>query len=270
MICLLATGSPKLRSNKTQLTLPTRRAMENERYRNDPITEALLEIRIVTAKEMGPAGLREVFACLSGSYTVQGEILSVRTEASFGEKVSAAADQKPSGIVLIGENGKQKIEARQDAFVYGQLAPYPGWEAFQTEARRIWSMFRPYAQPEQIPQIGLRFINRFHFPFGSAIDKYLRIFPVLSEDLLEKQRGFFLQTRMVWPEYKAVSVVNEATVDPAIPNHSSVLLDIDTIRAEEISAEDNELWGLISDFRKVKNKIFESLITDETRRALRQ
>lgn len=244
--------------------------MDKERYSNDPITEALLEIGISSLKDTAHSDLREAFTELSDSYSVRADLVNFTTKASFSSEPSATASKDAFGLVLISNEEKKKIEVRKDAFIYGQLAPYPGWDEFSREARRGWDVFRRCTQPDRIPQINLRFINRFHFPVNNDIRKYLKVFPVVSDELSKYQQAFFLQTQMMLPDFKAVAVINEATVEAAIPDHTSILLDVNIMRMADIHVSDEGLWHLIANFRKVKNEVFESLITDETRRALRR
>lgn len=62
-----------------------------------------------------------------------------------------------------------------------------------------------------------------------------------------------------------VARVQAATLEPALINHASLLLDIDIMAQHHVPQKINELWELVSRMRQAKNEIFEACVTEKAR-----
>ena len=241
---------------------------ERPRYKCEPITEALLEIRVEPVGEVNNDVLRKAFSVIADQYPSQPNLVAIHSEVSVGSNVGVSANQVPNGIVCFTADNKQKVEVRPDGFSFGRLAPYTGWENFLAEARRLWEIYRATVQPNTIQQVGVRYINRLDFPRGVFIDDYLNMLPALPDRLQEGMESFFIQTQIKEEELKATISLNEASVPAPNKNTVSFLLDIGIYRSDELKDEQEFLWDVFAEFRKCKNRTFESLITDKTREVL--
>src|SRR5262245_31334591 len=109
------------------------------RYNRDPITEALLDIRIAPSVQVTQEGLLAALSPLSADYPESGQLLDFVSEFSIGAQVGASVRQAPVGIARLSTDKKQMLRAQPDGVTFNRLSPYPGWEAFRDEARRLWN-----------------------------------------------------------------------------------------------------------------------------------
>jgi uncharacterized protein (TIGR04255 family) len=173
------------------------------------------------------------------------------------------------GYVFLSPDKKQLFQAKRTGFTFNRLAPYPGWDAFFTEAKRLWEEYRKVARPRGYKRIALRYIDRFDFPLSTVqLETYFRTYPEVSRELPQLIAGFFFQLNLPIDEIQAVAAITQTMVEPTTPGHSSVILDIDLYRTEALPSG-NELWPLFETLRIWKNKIFEASITESTREFIR-
>lgn len=241
---------------------------EAMRYNRDPITEALLDIRIAPSVQITQEGLLAALSPLSADYPESGQLLDFVSEFSIGAQVGASVRQAPVGIARLSADKNQMLRAQTDGVTFNRLSPYPGWEAFRDEARRLWNAYCAYTQPQEIRQISVRYINRLDLPGEAFVKEYLNLFPAIPDNLPGPMEGFFIQMQIALPELKATALLNEATVPSPVSEKGSALLDITILRASELKNDEEFLWDLFDQFRMHKNRIFESLITDKTRRLI--
>jgi uncharacterized protein (TIGR04255 family) len=238
---------------------------ERTRYSRDPITEALLEIRIQPSIEVKNELFHQAFAVIAEQYPEQPNLVGIQSKVIVGDQMGVSANQVQLGIASFTADNKQKMEARPDGFLFSRLAPYTGWEIFLAEARRLWEIYRATVQPKAIQQVGVRYINRLDFIPGIFIGEYLQLLPAMPDSLQKGIEGFFIQTQIREDELKATILLNEASVTPPNENTVSFLLDIGVFRNVELANDEDFLWDLFEKFRGCKNRTFELLITDKTR-----
>lgn len=66
----------------------------------------------------------------------------------------------------------------------------------------------------------------------------------------------------------SVNITSTGIQSPLI-NHTSLLLDIDVFRTDNIPLNDVDLWKTIDEARDIKNKIFKACITQKTEELFR-
>ena len=72
---------------------------ERTRYKREPITEALLEIRVEPVGEVNNDILRKAFSVIADQYPSQPNLVAIHSEVSVGSNVGVSANQVPNGIV---------------------------------------------------------------------------------------------------------------------------------------------------------------------------
>ncbi len=246
---------------------------ERTGYSQDPITEALLDIRIDSTIQPSQSGLDEMLVQFDGEYPQTAQMIDVVSQVSFGAQVRASAQQVPVGVARRSADNQRMLRAQADGMSFSELAPYSGWESFHAQAQIFWRAYRQYVQPAQIKQLSLRYINRFHLPQNAPLQSYLQIYPCFATEVLSEEgqvSGFFLQTQIARPDYRATVLINEATVPSETPGTGLVLLDINVFRVEDLPNDEVELWEIFGSLKQLKNTVFESLITEQTRKELMQ
>ncbi len=239
---------------------------QQRHYPKAPITEAIIDLRVKLADSVPVSELRKVHLGQETAYPRVEAVNVAVGHMEVGERVSTTASRKHVGFWFRSADGKQLYQARLDGFTMNRLTPYESWEPFRTEARRLWNAYRSVAKPENVVRIAVRYINRLDIPLPLRDFKdYLRTVPEVSADLPQGLAGYFMQLAIPQDDIKAVVLLNEAVIEPAVPNVASVVLDIDLFRTAELPTSDDGLWSLFENLHARKNDIFEACITDQAR-----
>lgn len=239
-------------------------------YKQAPITEALLDLRVVNARSLSPAQFRQEFSSLAHEYPKQKELVDLASQLSFGESVGAVTRQTPVGLWLASADEKQVLQVRQDGMTFSRLAPYDRWETFRDEARRLWMIYREMTNPQQLRRVAVRYINRLDLPSPLVeLKDYLRTGPEVSPALTQHLSGFFVQLQLPQDDLKALLVINQTPVPPPDPEQVSILLDIELAREVELLNDEEFLWGYLEQLRLRKNKVFDGCLTDKMKELIR-
>lgn len=236
-------------------------------YPNAPITEAVIDLRTKLPPDVKVADLQKVQAGQEEKYPTKLDRYLATGQMEIGDQVSASATKKHVGYMFKSNDGKQIFQGRLDGFTMSRLAPYQDWEKFRDEARKQWDRYRSVASPQEVVRVAVRYINRIDIPLPLGdFSEYLRTVPVVSPDLSQELAGYYMRLRIPIPEIKSECILSEAIVEPAASDVVSVVLDIDVFRTEAVPDEDGDLWDFVEELRIRKNSVFESCITEKTRR----
>lgn len=235
-------------------------------YRNAPITEALIDLRVELPKRITVADLEKAYAQEKQAYPTKKNRNLVTGQMQFGEQVAAAASSKHIGFLFTSKDEKQIFQARLDGFTMSRLAPYENWDVFCKEARRLWDRYRTIVEPEKVVRLAVRYINRLDLP-SPVLDlkEYLRTVPEISSDLPQDLAGYFLHLRIPIKDMKCTLLVNQTIIEPSGPNVVSIVLDNDLYRDADVPQDEDAVWKLFEDLRVYKNEVFESSITERAR-----
>jgi uncharacterized protein (TIGR04255 family) len=258
----------KVKGSKAMVRSP-RRSKRATHYSKAPLTEAVLDIRVELPSEIKLQELKEVQAGEKERYPRREESLLVVGHMSMGSQVGASAKQTPNGYRFTSQDNRQIFQARIDGFTFSRLAPYETWESFRDEARRLWELYRPIAQPKNITRLALRYINRLDLPLPLRdLKDYLRTVPEISPNMTQELSGYFMQLQLPQADLDAILVLNQTLIPPPEPNIVSVVLDFDLFCKDNVPSEDQDIWKQFEVLRTRKNKVFEACITDKTRRLM--
>jgi uncharacterized protein (TIGR04255 family) len=241
-------------------------------YAKAPITEALIDIQVRSSKDLSLAELEKLSVLGGDDYHLAKPLYRARVSAQVddAENISAEATKTQRGWAFANVAKVQVWQAKLDGFTFSRLAPYEAWEPFRAEARRLWNVYREATQPEEITRIAVRYINRLDFPlpFGD-FKEYLRATPEIPPELPQLLAGYFFQFFLPQEDVGAMLALTQGLVAPVLPDHASVVLDIDLFRENDVPADENMLWDLLERFREKKDAVFEACITEKTRRLIR-
>jgi uncharacterized protein (TIGR04255 family) len=249
-------------------------------YRNAPILEAVIDLRITHAQDFSVDDLGKMGEAIAGRYPTQEPMYFQSGQITFqqpGDPAQFEAAQQHGGFRFISQNKQQVLLARLDGFTFSTLAPYDRWEPFRDEAHRLWELYRPAAKVEYITRAALRYINRLDIPGDSArLEDYLRTYPAVSGDMPNSGTiaNFFMQLQLRQDDLDCLLIVNESAVPPPedVETTVSIQLDFDLFREpfEEPWPADNDaaVWRFLEQLHDRKNEVFEASITDATRRLI--
>jgi len=235
---------------------------ENIHFDKAPIIEAIIDLRVEPQSgDVMPLleGLRDT---LKGTFPDSHNMLEVAVQI---DDVSGSHTQSINGYRLFSEDKQKVIQIRRDGFGFSLLHPYDRWDGFCDEARRLWDMYRNALQPVAVTRTAVRYINRIDIPLPSIdIKEYFRTSPEVSPDLPQMLQSYLMRLILSHPESGGTAVIQQALVNPPNPDTTSVILDIDLFREQEIPQGEEEIWDLFEQLRDGKNQIFRACITDKT------
>lgn len=234
-----------------------------------PIVEALLDIQVRLPDRFAVDALLGCQKRVQKDYPQRARLQQHEGTMQFGKKVTASATSEDTGFVFRSPDKKRQFQTKTNGFTFNQLAPYPGWEVFFKEAKRLWDEYKKVAVPVECKRIALRFINRFDLP-GSLVrlEDYFRTYVAVSDDLPQLLEAWFFQVQLAIPEINAVVAITQTQAPPADEEHVSVILDLDLFRTESLPTG-NEIWDLFKEFRDWKNKVFLDCLTEKAKELIR-
>lgn len=238
-------------------------------YKNAPITEAIIDIKVQLPSGFDPGEMQELGKLVSSDYPRAEKRTLSHATVVFGSEASTNVQQTELGSAFFDAANKQVVQFRVDGFTLSRLHPYETWEHLQKEARRLWNLYKSIVKPIKITRIAVRYINQFDFPGPSVeAEDYLKIFPTISKELPSQLRdtGPFSMTVLIpQADLKGTLIINESIAIPRIPDTIPIILDLDLF-VDSPSVEDEEsLWRAFQELRERKNLYFECFITDKTR-----
>lgn len=253
--------------------LPNRQAVTSnpKRYKNAPITEAVIEIRIQAPASLDPSELQNLADAVKADFPKQAPMqllqMGIAAQAPPEEGLSQTFSQAKIGFRLSKSDDSRIVQLRREGLAYSHMAPYTEWETFRAEAQPLWQRYRAAIPDAKLARCALRYINRVDIPETKIeLYDYFTLYPKIPEQLPQQDvLGMTLSLHMPQPDLECVAVINQALVEPAKPGHISVILDIDVFRLGIEVWQDSEVWAFLDKLRDRKNEIFESCITDRTR-----
>ena len=246
--------------------------MDFEVYKNAPIIEAALDIRVRTAEDVDLASFR---IDDSAYPEASREPFQLQVKIEWGDKPKDASKQHlntPLGYFFRSADQKQILQARRDGFTFNRLAPYDRWGTFGPEARRLWMLYRDRIKIEQIEAVSLSYMNEILVPFQQRIEDYLNAYIKLPEKLDKPLTSFSLGFQSPIDGDKGTLHVAQGIGPERREGFLTIGLFIQTIKFLGVSStliSDDELWGILEDLRIAKSLAFEACITDKVREIIR-
>lgn len=236
-------------------------------YSAPPITEAVIEIKFSQALEEGK--LSKLNSSLSKSY-LQGTLvrsLVLDVALNEGEAQPRASRADVHGYRLEGADPAELLILWPQSLVVSQLAPYPGWDAFNARFRSAWKVMSRIAGYREITRVGVRYINRIDIPFedGKAeYEKHLNIYPKLPGSM-ESVDMYTVQMLSGLPKIGCSLRISSGRMPSPLINNASFLLDIDIAKEKDLPKKEGALFELLDIVRNEKNRIFEECVSDLAR-----
>ncbi len=247
-------------------------ARVREKLSRAPVTEAVLDFRTRLPEGTSLATLRKAIGGLVREYphVEDAWLLSGSVEFSPGlESPISSGSKTPNGYFARTADGKQIAQFRLDGFTFSRLAPYTSWQEVSREAFRLWETYREAAKPAALYRIAVRYINNIPLPDDSVeMNDLLTSAPQVPEELPQLLGGFLTKVVVPLPVRNAhVSIVQAYQAPPAAAP-SSILLDIDVFRTDEVDLAVGNLKPMFEQLRTYKNLAFFGGLTEETVRRL--
>ena len=253
---------------------------ERTHYSRAPITEAIIDLRIVPAQGFSVENLVPIREMVADRYPIQEEEHVQYQQMSFvgTDLLQTEGGHQINGFRFVSEDKREIFYARLDGFAFSTKAPYDRWESFRDEARSLWNLYSSVAMPVGVTRTAMRYINRIDIPDATAgvrLEDYLRTHPEISVDFPEDglMRNFFMQVQLWQRDLECWLIVNEAPEVSPEEETLSVRLDLDMFREQYEEPwpveDDTMVWEFLERLHDRKNEVFEASITNRTRRLIR-
>jgi uncharacterized protein (TIGR04255 family) len=240
--------------------------------RNAPITEAIIDLQANLPPDVSLAQLLEFQNGVEQRFTEVSERRALQARVEFQKNSLPRVippSSAPDGYLFRSPSENLIVQARLDGFTLSRLHPYHDGDTFAEQAADLWRRYVRIARPIEVTRLAVRNVNRIDVLPGVDLQRYLLTAPQISRGLPQLMAGFFLQ--IVLPDVSgAVAIVNE-TFGNWEPGSRTipVILDIDASRTIQLEPNGAEIWEIIAQLRKLKNRIFFKSLTTEALEAYR-
>jgi len=234
-------------------------------YKRPPITEAVIEIRF--AALIDSAALDKISSSFKSLYPREEILRNIQVQLNIPLGVPPSAQTTEQiGYRRSSLDQTHIILLMPNSFVISQLAPYPGWTEFSDRFRRNWDIWKKAAGYRKIARIGVRYINRIDVPTSDPVlyeENYLAVYPHIP-DVLGPMTQYAVQAQLPISEIGGTLTLNSSVVESPLLEHRSFVVDQD-IGKDDPPQNDDGIYALLDQIRKVKNRVFEACITDRAR-----
>src|SRR6266513_202605 len=231
-----------------------------------PITEALVDFRVVPREGLPYSELQESFSTMDFGYYVKNPI----SEGTFGfalppdGKPETTAEAAQTGLRLHSQDEKYVAQCRLSGFTFSRLPPYEEWVNLIAEARRIWAIYAERLSPKQVIRVATRYINNLQLPMdvGTSYQKYVNKLVDLPDEVPQAIATFLQRFQVVDVETNLRAILTLA-LDRAAPGERvPVFLDIDAFITTQLDLPTQGMWEILDELRDMKNRCFFGVLTE--------
>lgn len=247
--------------------------MTEFQYKRAPIIEAVVEFRSNTSVDGKKR--QKAFGRLKRLYANYNPV----TQQHLELEINADRDPKTTITESILHRFSSKdmtqqlfINDNDNSFLVSQLAPYSGWETFKERIMRDWNTWQNVVKFQNVNRVGMRYINRIDLPVtGSVVqyEDYVTVYPAVP-DLLNPCSYHSVNVSLALEDIQCALNVKTALIESPLPDHISIVVDLDIVKKYETTIGNEELYSFISQARTKKNQVFEACITDKARELFNQ
>jgi len=180
-----------------------------------------------------------------------------------GESPSISAKNILQALQLLAPDKKQLVQVRRNGFSLNRLAPYSSFDDYLPEVQRCWEVYRRLCSPVLVRKVGLRYINRILLPIEGGnlnLEDYLAVCPHLPDEDALSFTSFLNRHQVTEP---ATGLCANITLSSQKSESAGlwILLDIEAFDATRIEVGEERLWEAFHSLRRLKNSIFERILT---------
>lgn len=232
-----------------------------------PIVEAVIHWQARPQNVFDPTVLDSKLAQYFSGYATRKPLHQVEWTALISNPSEAPLVQHKKGwegVRLESDDKKYIVQFKRDGLVFSRTNGYDHWEPFTSAAKEAWRAYVEIAAPLEVQRLGVRFINQISTATPENLTDVLREPPTCPSELPLKE--FVYQSTFAVPGLPfGVRVIK--VMQPSIPElqkSSGLFLDIDVYTTKAISADTAELEATLTQMRSLKNKVFFTLLTEQT------
>jgi len=250
--------------------------VEREHFKNAPITEAIIDIRVENTNKVSLNTLKEITDMLPENFTEIKEQNRILTEFQIRSDENPGVDVNEREKLQIGyfcstQDGHNVAQIQKDGFTFSELKPYSDWDTFSGKARKIWEIYYQNTGCASFPRLAVRYINHMEFPleFGEDFGKFLVVLPKIPNELPQTMANFLTRATITNPEEECDAHITQAFLPPSKKGFINVLLDIDVVKMNNDNVKPEEIWTTLEKLKTFQNDIFFNYTTKEARELFR-
>jgi uncharacterized protein (TIGR04255 family) len=242
--------------------------VSDQPYKQPPITEAVIELRFATP--IKASDIAEASADFGTLYPQQQPITDLQVQLNLPSGQQAITTAHPietHGRRLSTADQTQIVLIWPATFVFSQLAPYPGWDAFFERFRRDWSLWKKALSYRKIKRIGVRYINRIDIPTTGPImlhEDYLNIYPHVPAKF-EALKAYSVVTQLLLPDIDCMLTLSSLSSPSPLLGNAAFIVDQNIAKEGDPPQNDEGIYTLLNQIRAKKNEVFEACIKPRAR-----
>lgn len=238
-------------------------------YTRAPIAEAVIDLRVESPPSAAISAFDPLVESLSDKFPIRGAIRTVHlgVMALPENAPQFQAGHHDVGIRLDSAAKDRVLQLQLAGFTYSHLPQYTSWPTFRDEARELWDRYLNATGAKLVTRTAVRVINRLLLP-GPTVDPsmYSNLGIREPDNLGLNPQSFIAQLQTSANErVEGGQVIINFGLTPAPDQKFELLLDFDVFVEGQRASESPDLWSLLDRLSDIKDDIFESCITDETR-----
>ncbi len=241
------------------------------RFKNAPIQEALLDIRVVLPNDITLENLQSFNdEKLKAEFPIKKRRERMQGEISFDDKgqiAIAPASRETDGYLFSSDEKQKFVQVRKDGFTFNKLHPYSSWEEIRDESKTLWDKYKEVSEPINIVRLALRYINRIEIPYPiSNLNEYIiSVPPMLKRSTLKLNENFFLRFQLEDEKQELSGIVNQTIeLHPPEEPFLPLIFDIEVFSTQTFKPASEEIWQTFEKLHVYKNEIFFNNITEAT------
>jgi len=230
-----------------------------------PIVEAVIFWQALPQSRFKkPEELKELLAAAFADFPIIETMRKFRVTAQVSETNAPIVEKTDdwTGYRLRTADRKYAIQFRRDGLAFSQSGGYEHWQPFIEAAKQAWGTYQRIAEPLEVQQLSVRFINHIPAATPENVGDFLGSPPTCPENLELKE--FVYQSTFAVPSLpftaRVIKVMQPS--NPELQKSSGLFLDIDVLTNRTVSLDEREQNEILSQIRWVKNKVFFTLISD--------
>jgi uncharacterized protein (TIGR04255 family) len=237
-------------------------------YKKPPIIEAVIAMHFAVPLEIKSI---EAFALKrKARFPRREDMLEVK--ASFDTKaIRSASTMKKVGRRLHSSDDARVIVIMPAQLAVIQRAPYTDWDTLCGEAREHWKSLTKIVKRRDLSRVSARYVNRIDIPIAINghvdLHKYFNIglsLPQYAQAMALQM--FHVNCSLLHASGQYRYTINVASTPSPLIDYMSFTIDIDIVTIGVVPQNEEKMWELIGSLRQLKNDLFESCITSETRK----
>ena len=234
--------------------------------RNAPITEAIIDLRIVASAQFTAETFLPLKEQLAAAYPHAIERRGIEARFEFSAShvgVHQTSDLGLQGIFFKSTDERLIAQFRTDGFTLNRLEPYTSWTELFPEAMRLWKLYVEVTQPERVTRLALRYINHLRIPApGAPLQQYIVSPPVVPAGLPQLLSTFLTQVVIHEPSSGIAAKIRQALEKGLQLEAATIILDIDAFKPVDLTPDSAEIEDTFQRLHDFKNDVFFASVTD--------